>query len=176
VSVDPSLADDLAADATEARNLASAAPVSGEAIRGSVPLAVAAVVAAPAPRTVPPHPRSTRPRVVPAAWRPARLWAQLRAGLTVTGEATWYFGTRGYAAIAHVAMPGARYLPRGRGTPRARICAGGRCTTVMVVDSCACRAGTPQARLVDVSATALRRLGLDPSRGVYQVRVTLLIP
>ena len=175
VSVDSPPADDLTADDVGARKLASTAPVSGLVIRGSVPLAVAAVVATPA-LPAPSHPRRTRSRVVRAAWQPARLWAQLRAGMTVTGEATWYYGTRGYAGVAHVAMPGARFLPRGRTAPRARICAGGRCTTVMVVDACACRAGTRQARLVDISATALRRLGLDPSRGVYQARVTLLMP
>jgi rare lipoprotein A (peptidoglycan hydrolase) len=45
-----------------------------------------------------------------------------------------------------------------------------------VVDACACFAGTRQARVVDLSATALLRLGLDRWRGVYQVRVTLLAP
>jgi hypothetical protein len=138
------------------------------------PATPAALPKAPAARAAPARP--SRPRVVRAAVRPARLWAQLRAGLTVTGSATWYFGTSGYAGVAHVAMPGARYLPRGRSAPRARICAGGRCTIVAVVDACGCRAGTRGARLVDVSVTTLRRLGLDPRRGVYQVRVTLVTP
>jgi hypothetical protein len=108
--------------------------------------------------------------------RPARLWAQLRDGLTITGVATWYPGTRGYAGIPHVAMPGARYLAHGRTAPRALVCAGDRCTVVHVVDACACFAGTRQARVVDLSAPALSRLGLDHRRGVYQVRVTLLEP
>jgi hypothetical protein len=117
-----------------------------------------------------------RPPVVRAAARPAKLWRQLRKGLTVRGAATWYFGTRGYAGIPHVAMPGARYLPRGRTAPRARVCAAGRCITVRVVDACGCHRGSGRARVVDMSTTALRRLGLDPARGVYRVRVTLLTP
>ena len=139
------------------------------------PKPAAARSAAPAPT------RTARPAVPPAraaraATQPDRLWAQLRRGLTVTGQATWYAGTRGYAGIAHVAMPGARYLVRGRSAPRARVCAGGRCTVVAVVDACACRAGTPRARVADLSVITLRRLGLDPRRGVYQVRVSLLAP
>jgi hypothetical protein len=133
-------------------------------------LAPTAPAAAPAPTK--PAPRA----VVRAAERPARLWAQLRDGLTITGVATWYPGTRGYAGIPHVAMPGARYLSRGRTTPRALVCAGDRCTVVRVVDACACLVGTRKARVVDLSALALSRLGLDHRRGVYQVRVTLLEP
>ena len=133
-------------------------------------LAPAAPPAARAPTTSPPR------AVVRAAGRPARLWAQLRDGLTVSGVATWYLGTRGYAGIPHVAMPGARYLTRGRTAPRALVCAGHRCTVVHVVDACACFVRTRHARVVDLSATALTRLGLDRRRGVYQVRVTLLAP
>ncbi len=141
--------------------LAAAAPAKAPAPARGAPARAAPARAAPA-------------RVVQAASRPARLWAQLRDGLTVTGTATWYFATRGYGGVPHVAMPGARYLPRGETAPRARICAGGRCTVVSVVDACACGVGTRRPRLIDVSATALRQLGLDPRRGVYQVRVTLL--
>ena len=139
--------------------VAPAAPTAG-----SAPAAAAA-------------PRASAPRaVVRAAGRPAALWAQLRDGLTVAGAATWYFGTRGYTGIPHVAMPGARDLTRGRTAPRAQVCAGDRCTVVQVVDACACFVGTRQARVVDLSAPALSRLGLDHRRGVYQVRVTLLEP
>jgi rare lipoprotein A (peptidoglycan hydrolase) len=137
----------------------------------------AAARAVAAARVGVPAPTATAPRtVVRAARRPAGLWAQLRDGLTVAGVATWYSGTRGYAGIPHVAMPGARYLAQGRSAPRAQVCAGDRCTVVRVVDACACFAGTRQARVVDLSATALLRLGLDRWRGVYQVRVTLLAP
>ena len=132
---------------------------------------------APAAPMAAPTPTASAPRaVVRGAVRPARLWAQLRDGLTITGVATWYPGTRGYAGIPHVAMPGARYLAHGRTAPRAMVCAGERCTVVRVVDACACFAGTRKARVVDLSATALLRLGLDRWRGVYQVRVTLIAP
>jgi hypothetical protein len=114
------------------------------------------------------------PRVVRAAARPAAMWAQLRRGLTVTGRATWYGATRGYGDIAHVAMAGARYLPRGRSAPRARVCVDGRCAVMPVVDFCGCHVGSGRARIVDLSAAAVRRLGLDPGRGVYNVRVTLV--
>ena len=142
---------------------------------------LARVPEAPAPEAAAPTaasaPTESAPRtVVRAAGRPAGLWAQLRDGLTVAGVATWYFGTRGYAGIPHVAMPGARYLAKGRTAPRAEVCAGDRCTVVRVVDACACFVGTRQARVVDLSAAALLRLGLDRWRGVYQVRVTLLAP
>lgn len=121
--------------------------------------------------------RPARPPVVRAAARPARLWAQLRRGLTVSGVATWYWGSRGYAGVAHVAMPGARFLPRGKdGVPRARVCAAGRCVVVRVVDRCGCYARTPRARVADLSLGTLRRLRLDPGRGVYKVRVTLIQP
>jgi rare lipoprotein A (peptidoglycan hydrolase) len=102
------------------------------------------------------------------------MWAQLRRGLTVTGRATWYGATRGYADVAHVAMAGARYLPRGRSAPRARVCVDGRCAVLPVVDFCGCHVGSGRPRIVDLSAGALRRLKLDPSRGVYNVRVTLV--
>lgn len=112
-------------------------------------------------------------RIVSAARRPSAMWAQLRRGFTVTGLATWYGSTSGYTG-AHVAMAGARYVPAGRTAPRVRVCAAGRCAVLPVVDYCACRSTTSRPRLVDLSAGALRRLGLDPSRGVYQVRVTLV--
>lgn len=141
-----------------------------------VPEPTPAAVAPAAPTAAPALTVSAPRAVVRAAGRPAALWAQLRDGLTVAGVATWYFGTRGYAGIPHVAMPGARYLANGQTTPRALVCAGDRCTVVRVVDACACFRGTRQARVVDLSATALLRLGLDRWRGVYQVRVTLLAP
>jgi hypothetical protein len=143
-----------------------APPAVAPIVLTAVPFAAPRSTARPAARSV----------VVRAAARPARMWAQLRKGFTVTGLATWYGGTRGYAGIPHVAMPGARFLPRGRTAPRARVCVDGRCITVQVVDACACSVGTRQARIVDLSVTALGRLGLDPRRGVYQVRITLLAP
>jgi hypothetical protein len=127
--------------------------------------AAAAVVTPPAP---------ARPRVVAAARRPGLLWTQLRRGLTVRGVASWYGATRGYAGVAHVAMPGARYRTRGSTVPLARVCVGDRCTVVRVVDACGCHARTPRARVADLSWTTLRRLGLDPRRGVYLVNVTLV--
>jgi hypothetical protein len=173
VALDSPDLHDLPATPAEARALdvaVSGAPVALTASEAPAPPAAAAQ---PAPAAAQPAaPRAA----VRAATRPAKLWSQLRRGLTVRGAATWYFGTRGYAGIAHVAMPGARYLPRGANGPRARVCAGGRCVTVRVVDSCGCRAGTRKARVADLSVATLRRLGLDPRRGVYQVRVTLIAP
>ena len=154
----------VTSDARALDTLASGAEATPAALAPAVPAAT-------------PAPTESAPRaVVRAAGRPARLWAQLRDGLTVTGVATWYPGTRGYAGIPHVAMPGARYLTRGRTAPRALVCVGNRCTVVRVVDACACSVGTRHARVVDLSATALTRLGLDHRRGVYKVRVTLLAP
>jgi rare lipoprotein A (peptidoglycan hydrolase) len=71
-------------------------------------------------------------------------------------------------------MPGASFLARAGVAPRARVCADGRCAIVRVVDACGCHVGTSSARLVDLSAATLDRLGLDASRGVYRVTVTLL--
>jgi rare lipoprotein A (peptidoglycan hydrolase) len=113
-------------------------------------------------------------RAVRAAARPAAMWSQLRRGLAVTGRATWYGASRGYSGIPHVAMPGARYLARGRSAPRARVCVNGRCAVLPVVDACGCHVGTPGARIVDLSVAALQRLRLDPGKGVYRVRVTLV--
>ena len=153
------------------------AAVAREPAPTPIPLALTALGAAPSPARGATPARSAAARVVVrAAARPARLWAQLRHGLTVTGRATWYSGTRGYAGIPHVAMPGARYLARGGSAPRARVCASGRCVIVRVVDACGCHVGSRRARVADLSATALRRLRLDPGRGVYRVRVTLLAP
>ncbi len=173
------LADGSELDAlTEAAQAASAAAASDTP--GAITLVAVAMPrqpkASPAPVRARAKPvRASRPAVRAAA-RPAAMWTQLHRGLTVAGMATWYSGTRGYAGIAHVAMPGARYLPRGAGAPRAQVCSAGRCTVVRVVDACACRVGSPNPRLVDLSAPALRLLGLDPRRGVYEVRVTLLTP
>lgn len=138
-----------------------------------VPQPAPAATPAPTPRPAPTA-RPAAAKAVRAAARPAAMWAQLRRGLTVTGRATWYGATRGYAGVPHVAMPGARYLPRGRNAPRARVCVDGRCVIVLVVDACGCSVGTPRARIVDLSAAALERLRLDPGRGVYRVRVTLV--
>ena len=173
VALDSPDLHDLPATPAEARALDAAASEAPVALTASEAPAPPAAAAQPAPAAAQPAaPRAA----VRAATRPAKLWSQLRRGLTVRGAATWYFGTRGYAGIAHVAMPGARYLPRGTNGPRARDCAGGRCVTVRVVDACGCRAGTRRARVADLSVATLRRLGLDPRRGVYQVRVTLIAP
>ena len=112
--------------------------------------------------------------VVHASSRPARMWAQLRHGKTIVGRASWYSGTRGYGTVAHVAMPGARYIRRGRSAPRARICAGTHCITVVVVDSCGCFAHTSQSRVADLSLSVVQRLHLNPSKGIFKIRMTLL--
>lgn len=109
----------------------------------------------------------------PAATR-AEFWAQLRDGITVRGGASWYPGTRGYGGTAHVAMPAAQYLVRGTKSPMVRVCVGGRCRTVPVVDSCSCSWGTPDEMIIDLSLPLVHELGLDPSLGIYRVEVTLV--
>ena len=110
--------------------------------------------------------------------RPARtraeFWTQLRDGITVRGEASWYPGTRGYGGTAHVAMPAAEYLVRGTKSPMVRVCVNGRCRTVPVVDSCSCSWGTPGEMIVDLSLPLVHELGLDPSLGIYKVELTLV--
>lgn len=50
------------------------------------------------------------------------------------------------------------------------VCAvGGRCATLPLLDWCACL-GT---RVIDLSLGAVYALGLDPSRGIYEVEVTM---
>ena len=71
-------------------------------------------------------------------------------------------------------MPGAHYIRRGRKSPRARICAGTYCVTVVVVDSCGCYAHTRQARVADLSVWVVQRLHLDRRRGIFKIRMTLL--
>jgi hypothetical protein len=49
----------------------------------------------------------------------------------------------------------------------------GLVVTVPVVDFCDCFTGTPDERLVDLQYGVLSALGLDPSRGLYPVTVSL---
>jgi rare lipoprotein A (peptidoglycan hydrolase) len=163
---EPSPTADPPVEPTPTGDPAPPADPASTATPTPTPEAAAAAVVAP--------PAKPRPRVVAAARRPGLLWAQLRRGLTVRGVASWYGATRGYAGLAHVAMPGARFRTRGSAVPLARVCAGDRCTVVRVVDACGCYARTSRARVADLSWTTLRRLGLDPRRGVYNVNVTLI--
>jgi hypothetical protein len=117
---------------------------------------------------------ATLPRVIRGSAHPRLLWRELRDGFTIAGRASWYSGTQGYAGVAHVAMPGARYIRPGRTSPRARVCAGTRCVTVRVVDSCGCFARTSRARVADLSITVVRRLRLHTAAGVFRVRITLI--
>jgi hypothetical protein len=118
----------------------------------------------------------TLPRVIRGSARPRVLWTQLRRGYTVTGRASWYAGSTGYAGVAHIAMPGARYIRRGRSAPRAQVCVRTRCLTVRVVDSCGCFVHTSRARVADLSLTVVRRLRLRTAAGVFRVRIKLLHP
>ena len=130
-----------------------------------------AVHPAAAPRAV-----SNKPTAAPvsAARTRSDFWGQLHSGLTVRGAASWYPGTGGWLGTAHVAMPLARTLAAGAAAPLVRVCVGGRCLTVPVVDSCACFWDTSAEMLVDLSLPLVRALGLDPSRGIYKVQITLV--
>ena len=95
------------------------------------------------------------------------------------GIATWYCCTKGYDGQAVVALPGARYVPAGRPTEKVRVCVRQettRCGVFPVVDFCGC----PGDRIVDLSTTAARSLGLDLSRGIWPATVervgTLRVP
>ena len=112
----------------------------------------------------------------------AALAVVLAVGLAAPqrGVATWYCCTRGYDGQAVVALPGARYVPAGRTTESVRVCVRQddleRCGVFPVVDFCGC----PGDRIVDLSTTAARSLGLDLSRGIWPATVerigTLRVP
>jgi hypothetical protein len=90
---------------------------------------------------------------------------------TVRGVASWYCGggsacTRGYppGTLAAAAGPALRVGDwRGR---IVKVCSGGRCVRVQLVDWCAC-----PHRVVDLYRSAFSRLA-SPSRGVLHVEVS----
>lgn len=88
----------------------------------------------------------------------------------LAGTASWYCCTAGYGQDAVVAAAG----PALRvGDWRGRIvtvCAG-VCLRVRLVDWCGCYRGTARERLVDLAIGAVAALGLDPGRGLYEVKV-----
>jgi rare lipoprotein A (peptidoglycan hydrolase) len=90
---------------------------------------------------------------------------------SVRGVASWYCGggsacTRGYppGTLAAAAGPALRVGDwRGR---IVKVCSGGRCVRVQLVDWCAC-----PHRVVDLYRSAFSRLA-SPSRGVLHVEVS----
>lgn len=92
----------------------------------------------------------------------------------VSGTASWYCGggsacTRGYpeGTLAAAAGPALRVGDwRGR---IVKVCAGGRCVRVSLIDYCQC--GGRGGRVIDLYRGAFARLG-SPSRGVLRVEVT----
>ena len=102
---------------------------------------------------------------------------ELRLGLlpdtstSVSGTASWYCGggsacTRGYppGTLAAAAGPALRVGDwRGR---IVKVCSGGRCVKVSLVDWCAC-----PRRVIDLYRSAFSRLA-NPSRGLLRVSIT----
>lgn len=92
----------------------------------------------------------------------------------VTGTASNYSGTAGFADRPVVALPGAlggRYT--GRVVAYVTICAD-RCARLPVADWCQCYWGTGDQRVVDLSHAAWAAVSDQPlSRGLIDVRIVL---
>ena len=90
---------------------------------------------------------------------------------SVTGQASWYCSntsscTRGYppGTLAAAAGPALRVGDwRGR---IVKVCSGGRCVKVQLVDVCGC-----PRRVIDLYRSAFSQLA-NPSRGVLRVSIT----
>ena len=112
------------------------------------------------------------PQAPPRVATPAPVAAPA-SGNAVSGTASWYCCSAGYAGQAVVALPGAlggRYTP----PPAKRyvtICAD-RCAQIAVVDYCGCYWGTANQKVADLSPEAWAAI-TDRSRSMGVVRVTI---
>ncbi len=92
----------------------------------------------------------------------------------VTGTASNYAGTAGFAGRPVVALPGAlggRYT--GRVVAYVTVCAD-RCARLPVADWCQCYWGTGDQRVVDLSHAAWAAVSDQPlSRGLIDVRIVI---
>ena len=103
---------------------------------------------------------------------PRRYDALPDTSTSVSGTASWYCGggsacTRGYppGTLAAAAGPALRVGDwRGR---IVKVCSGGRCVKVQLVDWCFCGSG----RVIDLYRSAFSRLA-NPSRGLLRVSIT----
>lgn len=111
------------------------------------------VVPEPTP-TVAPTPRSTHP--APVVERQS-------------GKASYYYGSRSFHGVAHVAMQDGRWT--GRVQRYVLVTINGLTKRLPVVDWCQCHRNTSSEKLIDLSIEAVRLFGLDPSRGVWKVIV-----
>jgi len=96
------------------------------------------------------------------------LVVPVQAGSAQTGIASWYGPGNG------VAMPFCTWTYRhtyGCGSVVITSLDTGLSTVASVIDYCFCYVGTPQERIVDLQWEVVAALGLDLSRGLYQVTV-----
>ena len=154
--------------------LASAASVTPyEPLRASF-APVVVPTPTPSPSESPSRP-SLRPekavRVPHPTTRPKRETPRpVRADSSVSGLATYYCCTRGYGSGAYVAAAGpALRIGDWRGR-RVRVCSGGRCITVTLVDWCACGRRHGEPTVIDLHPGAFSALA-PLSRGVIWVTV-----
>jgi hypothetical protein len=117
---------------------------------------------------------ATRPRAAAATRRATPAPPASPPAPVVSGVASNYPGTAGFAGQAVVALPGAmggRYTGAVQGY--ATVCAD-RCVRLPVVDWCQCYWGTADQRVADISHAAWALLTDQPlSAGLIEVRVVL---